>query len=395
MIAYFDCFSGASGDMILGALVDAGLDVAALRDALASLNVPGYTLKAEAIVSKGISGTRVHVDLAEHEHAHRHLSDIVAIVEASGLSRPAKEKVGCIFNRLAEAEAKIHGVTPQQIHFHEVGSVDAIVDICGAVVGMEMLGVERAYCSSLPTGGGTVRSAHGVLPVPAPATLELIRAAKAPLRPVDVQAELVTPTGAAILTTLCEFRQPALNLRAIGYGFGQKELPWANALRLWLGDAAATGLPEDTVTVIEANLDDTAGELLGAAMERLFAAGALDVYFTPIQMKKNRPAVKLSVIADEAKVASLARVVLEETSTLGVRMQRMQRLKCERWQESIDTPFGPVQTKAKKLGERVTVAPEYDDAARVARAYGVPVSAVYAAVAAAAALRYPPGPATA
>ncbi|MHB9092204.1 MAG: nickel pincer cofactor biosynthesis protein LarC2, partial [Chloroflexota bacterium] len=211
----------------------------------------------------------------------------------------------------------------------------------------------------------------------------------APLRPVNVEAELVTPTGAAILTTLCEFRQPAMNLRALGYGFGQRELPWANALRLWLGAPATGALQEDSVTLIEANIDDMPGELLGAAMERLLAAGALDVYFTPIQMKKNRPAVVLSVIAAEPQAYALAQLVLAETSTLGVRQHHLSRVKCERWQETVDTPYGPVLAKAKKLGERITLSPEYADAARVARERGVILTDVYAAVAAAAIARYP------
>lgn len=394
MIAYFDCFSGASGDMILGALVDAGLELAELERRLATLNLPGYSLHAEHIISKGISGTRVHVHLEEHHHdhveghehvhhhGHRNLDDILTIIARSGLSAGEKDKASAIFRRLAEAEAKIHGVSVQEIHFHEVGSVDAIVDICGAVVGLELLGVDRAYCSALPTGGGTVKSAHGVLPLPAPATLELARAANAPLRPVEVDAELVTPTGAAILTTLCSFAQPALRLTAVGYGFGRRELPWANALRLWLGKAESD-LPSDKVTVIEANIDDMPGELLGGAMERFFAAGALDVYFTPIQMKKNRPAVMLSVIATEARAAELARLVLSETSTLGVRLQPMARLKCERWQETVETRFGPVLAKAKRLGAKVSLSPEYDDASRLARERGVPLAEVYAAVAAA------------
>ncbi|MHB1415197.1 MAG: nickel pincer cofactor biosynthesis protein LarC [Chloroflexota bacterium] len=395
MIAYFDCFSGASGDMILGALVDAGLDLEQLAAALDTLGVHGYALRAERVVSKGITGTRVHVDIEHHhhhhdehdhhhDHDHRNLATILGLVRESGLSDSAKGRISLIFTRLAEAEAKIHGVSPQEIHFHEVGSVDAIVDICGAVVGLEMLGITSAYASPLPTGGGTVRCAHGVLPVPAPATMELIRAGNAPLRPVDVEAELVTPTGAAILTTLCQFKQPALRLESVGYGFGQRELPWANTLRLWIGSESADGLDRDTVTVIEANIDDMSGELLGATMERLLEAGALDVYFSPIQMKKNRPAVKLSVIAADERTAELARVVLAETSTLGVRLHRLDRIKCPRWQEAVETPYGRVLVKAKQIGDRVVFSPEYEDAARVARERAVPLAEVYAAVGAAA-----------
>lgn len=389
MIAYFDCFSGASGDMILGALVDAGLDLGALDGELAKLNVTGYRLRSESVVSKGISGTRVHVELTEHDHAHRHLSDIVAIVSGSGLSATAKEKITTIFKRLAVAEAKVHGVTPEEIHFHEVGAIDAIVDISGAVVGLEMLSIDKVYCSALPTGGGTIRAAHGVLPVPAPATLELMREASAPLRPMAVEAELVTPTGAAILTTLGEFTQPQMALKAIGHGFGQKELPWANVLRLWLGEPAGGrgNLDADTAVVIETNIDDMPGEILGQTMERLLSAGALDVFFTPIQMKKNRPAVMLSVISSPDRVSALAQVILAETSTLGVRTYPVSRVKSERWQEKVDTIYGPVLAKVKRVGQTVTFSPEYDDAARVAREKGVPLQDVYAAVAASAQAR--------
>ncbi|MHB1131476.1 MAG: nickel pincer cofactor biosynthesis protein LarC [Chloroflexota bacterium] len=446
MIAYFDCFSGASGDMILGSLLDAGLELADLEEQLATLRVPGYRLQVERLVSKGITGTRFHIALdepgqekeadspgkpsqhghehhdhiheqPEHEHSHEHshahgaqehdrghqhgaamhshdhpqrnLPAILGLIAASGLSATAKDRASAIFRRLGEAEATIHGVSVDEIHFHEVGAVDAIVDICGAVVGLELLGVTEVYCSALPTGGGTIRSAHGLLPVPAPATLELLRLAKAPLRPVEVAAEMVTPTGAAILTTLGQFRQPSLRLARVGYGFGSKELPWANTLRVWLGEAS-DGLQRDVTTLIEANIDDMPAELLSAAMERLFAAGALDVYFTPIQMKKNRPAVMLSVIAPEERTDELAGVVLAETTTLGVRLQPLTRVKCERWQERVETPFGPVLAKAKRLGDRVTLAPEFDDAARLARERHVPLADVYAAVAAASLARQVP-----
>lgn len=389
MLAYFDCFSGASGDMILGALIDAGVDPTELGDRLRTLRVPGYRFRVEKIVSKGVSGTRLSVDLTEQDHAHRHLDEILEIIDRGDLSTRVKEGASAIFSRLAESEAKIHGVTPQQIHFHEVGSVDAIVDITGAVAGLEMLGVEQVYCSALPTGGGTVECAHGVLPVPAPATLELIRRRGAPLRPMAVEAELVTPTGAAILTTLAEFAQPRMTLHAVGYGFGRRELPWVNALRLWVGPRQADQLAGDQVTVIETNIDDMPGELLAAAMERLLAAGALDVYFSPIQMKKNRPAVKLSVICEPEQADGLAALVLAETSTLGLRLHRLDRVKCERWQEHLETPWGPVLAKAKRVGERVWYTPEYEDAARLARREGVALADIYAAVGAAAFAKRP------
>ena len=383
MIAYFDCFSGISGDMTLGALVDAGVSVDYLRAELAKLPVGGYTLSADKFQSKGLQGTRVSVDLDPNaDQPHRHLSDIVAIIDGSTLGPEVKAKAKAVFRTLAEAEAHVHGTDVEHVHFHEVGAVDAIVDVVGSVVGLERLGVTKVYASALPTGSGTVMTAHGLLPVPAPATLEILTRAKAPLRPLDAKAELVTPTGAAILATLAEFRLPPLALRRIGHGFGRKELPWANCLRLWLGEAEETGAEtseeRDEISVLEANLDDTTPEMLGAALARLLAAGALDAYFTPIQMKKNRPAVKLTALATPDKEGALAAVILRETSTLGVRVGRAQRYKAGRRQAEVATPFGAVRVKVKSFEGREIGAPEYDDCLRLADAAGVPVVEVYA-----------------
>ena len=379
MLAYFDCFSGISGDMTLGALVDAGLSVDLLKAELAKLPVDGYTLAAERVKSKGLRGTLVRVDLDPSiSQPHRHLADVLGIIQASALPDYVKATSSAVFRKLAEAEARVHGVGVEEVHFHEVGAVDAIVDVVGAVVGLAALGVEKAYASPLPTGSGTVQTAHGLLPVPAPATLELLRGAGAPLRPSPAQTELVTPTGAAILATLAEFRQPALRLRAVGHGFGRKDLPWANCLRLWLGEPLAAGVDRDEISVLEANLDDTTPELLGAAMGRLFEAGALDVYFTPIQMKKNRPGVKLSVLGPPELEDALAATMLRETTTLGVRVARARRLKARRWQQEVATPWGPVRVKVKAFEGQVTAAPEYDDCLRLASAAGVPVAEVYA-----------------
>jgi len=379
VLAYFDCFSGISGDMTLGALVDAGLSVDLLKAELAKLPVGGYTLAAERAKSKGLQGTLVRVDLDPSiPQPHRHLADVLGIIQGSALPDYVKTTSSAVFRKLAEAEARVHGVGVEEVHFHEVGAVDAIVDVVGAVVGLAALGVEKVYASPLPTGSGTVQTAHGLLPVPAPATLELLRGAGAPLRPSPAQTELVTPTGAAILATLAEFRQPALRLRAVGHGFGRKDLPWANCLRLWLGEPLAAGVDRDEISVLEANLDDTTPELLGAAMGRLFEAGALDVYFTPIQMKKNRPGVKLSVLGPPELEDALAATMLRETTTLGVRIARARRLKARRWQQEVATPWGPVRVKVKAFEGQVTAAPEYDDCLRLASAAGVPVAEVYA-----------------
>ncbi len=375
MIAYFDCFSGVSGDMTLGALVDAGADPEALRAEVAKLGLSGYELRFDKVERQGISGTQATVDLDKGTaQPHRHLSHILEIIGSSPLTTSVKEKAGRVFRTLAEAEAKVHGTTVDHVHFHEVGAVDAIVDVVGAVVGLDLLGIKDVYASALPTGRGTIKSAHGILPVPAPATAEILARVGAPLRAVDVEAELVTPTGAAILATLATFRQPDLRLKAMGYGFGTKQLPWANALRIWIGEQADGG--QETTSLIEANLDDVTPETLGFAMERLFSAGALDVFFTPIQMKKNRPAVMLSVIAPLAKERDLAAAILRETTTLGVRISRTGRLMADRRQDSVETSYGPVRIKVKSFEGRESCAPEYEDCARIARDRGLPLMEV-------------------
>jgi len=382
-IAYLDCHSGISGDMFLGALLDAGLSLDTLKQALTSIPVTGYQLVMEPFHDKGIRGSRFTVMLSEHDQHTRHLSDIVALLHASTLPPRVRETALAIFQRLAEAEATVHGSSIEEVHFHEVGAIDAIVDITGAAIGIVELGITQLYASALPLTSGHVKTAHGMLPVPAPATLEILRRVKATWRPCPAEGELVTPTGAAILATLARFETPAIAIEQIGYGFGRKQLPWPNCLRLCIGQAQGMeygGEDADTdwVTVIESNIDNMSGELLGGLMERLFSAGALDVSYVPMQMKKNRPATLVTVICSQEKGDSLARVLLSETSTLGVRIQQMQRLKAQRAQERIDTPLGPLQIKIKRLGKRVlSAAPEYEDCLRIARERDMPLTGVY------------------
>lgn len=378
--AFFDCFSGASGDMVLGALLDAGLPEDRLRAELAKLDLSGYRIEVQRVARSGLAGTQVRVRLEDRRPRERSLSDIEAIIGRSALSQPARERIQEVFRRLARVEAKVHGVAVDQVHFHEVGAIDAIVDIAGAVIGLELLGVDSVYCSPLPLGRGSVKAAHGVLPLPAPATLELIAEVAAPTRPVDIAAELVTPTGAAILTTMARFAQPPIAIDTVGTGFGARELPWPNVLRVWLGEAVESGLETGEVTVIETNLDDCTPEQAGFAMERLFEAGALDVFFTPVQMKKNRPGVLLTVLAAPARSHEIARVVLRETTSLGVRFRTSQRLMCPRRSETIETRFGPIQVKIKSIDGVDVVCPEYEECARVARERGIPLSEAYAAV---------------
>ena len=364
--------------MFLGALVDLGVAIDELRAAVGRLPLDGYHVECESVTRQGIAGHAVRVVLDDRgQQPTRHLADVEAIIGASDLDGEVKNRARQVFQALAAAEASVHGVPVEEVHFHEVGAVDSIVDVVGASWGLQALGVEKVFASSLPSGSGTVQTAHGPLPVPVPATLALLAKRGAPLRPSPATTELVTPTGAAILATLASFEQPELRLDRVGYGFGQKTLPWPNVVRLWLGQAADGQLDTDTIEVIEANLDDELPEILGATMQTLLAAGALDVFFTPIQMKKNRPAVKLTVLCSVEHVRALSAVVMRETSTLGVRTYQARRLKSHRWQERVPTPWGNVLVKVKEFGDERTIAPEYEDCLRLAREANVPVAEIY------------------
>jgi len=387
---YFDCYSGAAGDMLLGALVDVGLPVDELTQALGALSVSGYRLRAERVTRQGVSGTRLWVDTDTAGQHGRHLVDILALVQGSGLPPQVVTQVSAVFGRLARAEAAVHGVTVNEVHFHEVGALDSIVDIVGCVWGLYALGVTEVFCSALPLGGGWVETAHGRLPLPAPATLKLLAGVEAPIKPLDVQAELVTPTAAALLAELATFAQPPLVLEAVGYGFGKRELAWPNAVRAWLGRADSRSEPDmpaehDAVVLLECNLDNTTGEALGYAMERLLAAGALDVWFTPIQMKKNRPASKLSVLTQPELAADLVRLLLQETTTLGVRQALFSRTKAGRESMPVETEWGTVTAKVKWMqGQPISISPEYEECAALARQQGVSLLEIYAAAQAAA-----------
>jgi uncharacterized protein (TIGR00299 family) protein len=380
-IAYFDCFSGASGDMLLGSLLDAGLPLERLQAALATLPIAGYQLTAAPEARQAIHGTQARVTYDEASQPHRHLSHILALIEGSELPDAVKERAAAVFRRLAQAEARVHGTTPEEVHFHEVGAIDSIVDVVGVVAGLHLVGVEQVYASALPLGGGTVRVAHGELPVPAPATLEILAQARVPTRPHPAQVELLTPTGAALLAELARFEQPPLIVDAVGYGFGTRRVPAFNAVRVWLGQLAGPApWQEDVAVLLETNLDDATGEALGHAVARLLEAGALDAWCTPITMKKGRPGVLLSALAAPVRAPELAALILRETPTLGVRWQRVRRTIAGRAVETVETPWGAVRVKVKQLaGESVSAAPEYDDCARLAREAGVPWQEVYAA----------------
>lgn len=379
-ILFLDLFSGASGDMLLGALLDAGLALDGLKTELGKMALSGYELEAERQVRHGLTGTKLHVRDVTKDHPARHPHDVYHLIRESNLSEQVQETSVAIFERLARVEASIHGTSVEHVHFHEISAVDSLVDVVGFVAGLERLGVEQVYASPVPLGSGTVEIAHGLIPVPVPATLALLTEAGAPTRPHQAQTEIVTPTAAALLTELATFERPPMRVRAVGYGFGQKEFPWANALRVWLGEMEEQITPDRT-TLLECNLDDATGETLGYTMGRLFAAGALDVWFTPVQMKKNRPGIVLSVLARPEQADALAQVVLRETPTLGVRVSPRERVVTERRLREIETPWGAVRVKEKWLGgECVAVSPEYEDCASIAREHAIPLRQVFDAV---------------
>lgn len=388
MIGYLDLPSGISGDMFLGCLIDAGWPIEQLRAAISKLRLPSqdWSVEARSVMKGALRATLVEVRAADQKH-HRHLHHVRQIIEQSDLPQAVKEKAVAVFVRLANAEAKVHGTTVEKIHFHEVGALDAIVDIVAAVAGLHELGIQRLYASALPLGSGWIDTQHGRLPLPAPATLELLSAASAPTRPAPGEGELVTPTGAALVCELARFEQPTMRLAKIAVGAGRRDTPWPNVARLWLGEeepeSPATG--GDSIVQIETNIDDMNPQLYGLLSERLFAAGALDVWLIPMQMKKNRPGVMLGVLTAAMKQREIADIILRETTTLGVRVHPVQRFEAEREVQSVATPLGVVQVKLKKWSGQVLGAmPEYEDCRRLAEANNLPLRQVYESALAAA-----------
>ena len=393
-IAYVDCFSGISGDMFLAALLDAGLPLETLRAELDKLGLPEvFSLEVSETRKGSLRACLLHVDVphlhseghqAEHDHDHAHQrswKEIRTLIQASRLSETVQQTSLAIFSRLAVAEGRVHGVPAEEVHFHEVGAVDSIVDIVGAAVGLHALDIQRLYASALPMGSGSVQSQHGLLPLPAPATLELLTEAHAPTVPSTAQTELVTPTGAAILAALATFEQPAMTVSGRGVGAGQRDLPWPNILRLMIGESEDEGSRH---VALETNIDDMNPQLFAPVMERLFAAGALDVYLTPIYMKKNRPGTLLGVIARQLDEPALAHLLLAETTTLGVRVHAVTRYEAGRETCTVDTEYGPLKVKLKLLdGKVLQASPEYEDCLRVAQMQGVSPARVLAAAAAA------------
>lgn len=379
---YFDCFCGASGDMILGALVDAGADFGAIRQALKALDVSGYSLAAEKATKHGIMATQFTVNIdAAHAQPRRHLRHIVEIIEGGDLPLEVKQASIETFRTLAQCEAEVHGTSPEDIHFHEVGAVDSIVDIVGAHLALHQLKPQRIVSSPLPVGSGTVKCEHGVLPVPAPATALLLRGT--PSYGGDVQGEMVTPTGAALITQLAEAfgPMPEMHVNSIGVGSGTKDVPdRPNVLRVFLGETDGTG-PEtekETIVVIEANIDDMNPELFPSLIAQLIDTGARDAFLTPILGKKGRPALLVTVLADEDKVTEVTGVLFRGSTTLGLRMRREQRVCLKREWKNVGTPWGKVAVKIGRIDrESIRTSPEYEDCARLAREAGVSALGVY------------------
>jgi uncharacterized protein (TIGR00299 family) protein len=383
--AHFDCFSGISGDMTLGAVIDAGVDAEAIRQGIASFGLP-ITVHIDKVKRNGMAATHVRIDAAD-EKKHRHLPHIEKILTSGNLSDRQRDLALRIFRRLGEAEAAVHGIPIEKVHFHEVGALDSIADIAGAAIGLDLLGVDRFTSRSVPAGSGMVQCDHGLMPIPAPATAMLLRGV--PMASSEIKAELTTPTGAAILTTVVHTwtDAPAMTIERIGCGAGTKVFPeQPNVLRLLIGEQAhgqrsvGAGPEGDVVWVLETNLDDLPAEVIGYCYDLLFAAGALDVYSTPIFMKKNRPAIMLSILAPEDKLPALEEILFRETATFGVRRYPATRHKLQRKPHTVATPWGSVQGKLGWLEGRPPIfTPEYEDCARVAREQKVALRDVYAA----------------
>ena len=374
---YLDCVSGISGDMTLGALVDAGVELSDIQSGLDSLGLPSCRLEQQDVKRHAFRATKVSVH-HEPEHAHRHLHHITDMIDGSDLTDSQKQLAKRIFTRLGEAEAKVHGTTLKKVHFHEVGAVDSIADIVGVAIGLDLIGAERVVCSPVPTGTGYIEIAHGRCSVPAPATAELLR--DVPLAPSTVELELTTPTGAAIVATVASSfgGLPPMTVRTIGYGAGDHDLKQqANLLRLMVGDEVQGSATSDRIAVLETNLDDVTGEIVGYCTQRLLEEGALDVYTTAIQMKKNRPGCKLTVLCQIADAAKMEARIFSETGSLGVRRWEVERQKLERETAQVKTSLGVIRGKRITLPSGETAfSPEFEDCQQIARDKQVALQAV-------------------
>jgi uncharacterized protein (TIGR00299 family) protein len=374
---YFDCFAGASGDMILGSMVAAGVEADYLREQLSLLPVSGFKISFEVVNRSGLSATYARVETG-HGHKHRHLSDIKQIIETAALSASVKQRAVQIFTRLAEAEARVHNEPVDRVHFHEVGALDAIVDVVGAAICFDALRIDRFVCSPLHVGSGMVKMAHGQFPIPPPAVTELLKGV--PFYATDIKGELLTPTGAAIITTVCsEYGPiPRMTTETTGYGAGTREYQdFPNVLRVLLGETQETGATDERLWMLETNLDDASPQLIGHVMDRVLESGALDCFFTAVQMKKNRPGVLLSVLCGREQKEAVLKLLFTETTTLGVRSHEVTRRALQRSVVRVETPYGPIDVKVAHLeGRVVNEMPEFDQCRQAAANAGVPLKVV-------------------
>lgn len=408
---YFDCFSGISGDMVLGAFLDLGVEEEYLKQELEKLHLNHYRIFGEKTKKMGISGTYCHVD-AKEEHVHRHFSEIRQMIQDSELDDKVKETAIAIFKRVAEAEGRVHGVLADYVHFHEVGALDSIIDIVGAAICFHKIAPEKVYVSGVNVGSGWVRCAHGMIPVPAPAVVEIMTGARIPMYSKWIEQECATPTGVAIVAELAEYtpQMPSFVPEKVAYGFGKKDFQIPNGLRLIMGELeeapvrhfhkafpdiegdseAAVNVGnegistndslDESIVVIETNIDDGTGEMAGYVMDKLLEAGALDVFYTPIYMKKNRPAMMLTVLAKEEGVSLLEDIIFRETPTIGIRKYRTARTCMDRVMRKVDTPYGPITVKSCSYGDIKKETLEYEDVARIARERQIPYGDVVAEI---------------
>ncbi len=374
-IAYFDCFSGISGDMLVGSLIDAGLDFEELENEIEKLGLESVEIKADKIVKKNIASTRFSVLYEDQKH-HRHLQDLNAMVDNASIDEDIKERAKEVFMKIAVAEAKIHNMPLDKVHFHEIGAVDTIVDVVAALTGFRKLGIEKVFCSGLNVGSGFVTFSHGKFPVPAPATAEILKGV--PVYSTDSKGELVTPTGAAIITALADGfgDMPSIRMESIGYGAGSKDFEHPNVLRVYLGQMVEKPA-ENVIDVIETNIDDMNPQWYHHIIDRLYGEGALEVFMTNIQMKKNRPGIKLTILADPVIKDRLLKIIFSETTSIGVRMRRESREILERESRTFDTPYGKVNAKISMYdGDPVNKKVEYDDLRRLAAENGMSVKKI-------------------
>lgn len=379
---YFDCFAGASGDMILGSLIDSGLDFRLLESELKKLELSGYSLSAQKVTKRGITGTAFRVDVTAHQHA-RNYTDIIKLINSSGLDPDVKENACGIFTLLGHAEADVHGTDINSVHFHEVGAVDSIIDICGAAIAVKEAGSPAVSCSAINTGSGTVKTAHGILPVPAPATARLAEGMT--IYSSGTQAELTTPTGAAILKYYCgkSSSMPLMEAASSGYGAGSMDLEFPNMLRVFRGEIKTASTTREQIIELETNIDDMNPELFTHLFDSLYTKGAIDVTVIPAFMKKNRPGQVLKVLAAPGSGDVLMREIFRETTSSGIRFREISRVILERESVEVETSFGPVRVKVHRFdGEDVTVSPEYEDCRKRAAEHNVPVKRVYSDAAA-------------